>query len=202
MMQLILGSTSIYRKELMLKMGIPFVTMKPTCDEDILKSALLAQKKSPIEIAESLAYAKAASLNKEFKDAVIIGGDQLVSFEGKIIGKSKTKEKAIEQLTALAGQTHQLITSIALLKGEEKWILNHISLMKMKKLSSQEIENYIDLDVPLDCAGSYKIERSGICLFDKIETDDFSAIQGLPLMWISQKLKEIGYELFTPKPRA
>jgi septum formation protein len=197
MKQLILGSTSIYRKELMLKMGIPFATMKPTCDEDTLKKTLLTQKKSPLEVAEHLAYAKAASLNKEYKEAVIIGGDQLVDFNGEIIGKSKTKEKAKEQLAAMAGHTHQLITSIAILKGEEKWTLNHISKMKMKKLSAQEIENYINLDLPLDCAGSYKIEQSGICLFEKIETDDFSAIQGLPMMWISQKLKEIGYELFT-----
>lgn len=197
MKKLILGSTSIYRKELMLKLGIPFEAMKPSCDEDILKQGLLKQNKTPLEVAESLAYAKAASLNKEFKQAVVIGGDQLVDFDGHIIGKSKTKEKAKEQLTAMAGRTHQLITAIAILHGDQKWTLNHISKMKMKKLSSQEIESYINKDHPLDCAGSYKIEQSGICLFEKIETDDFSAIQGLPMMWISQKLKEIGYELFT-----
>lgn len=197
MKKLILGSTSVYRKELMLKLGIPFDTMKPSCDEDTLKKGLLAQNKSPLEVAEGLALAKAASLNKEFKHAVVIGGDQLVDFDGHIIGKSKTIEKAKEQLQSMSGRTHNLITSIAILHEEQKWTLNHISKMKMKKLTPQEIENYIRIDLPLDCAGSYKIERSGICLFEKIETDDFSAIQGLPMMWISQKLKEIGYELFT-----
>lgn len=197
MKKLILGSTSIYRKELMLKLGIPFEAMRPSCDEDALKKNLLALGKTPLEVAENLALAKAASLNKEFKQAVIIGGDQLVDFDGHIIGKSKTKDKAKEQLSAMAGRTHLLITAIAILHGEEKWTLNHISKMKMKKLSNQEIDSYINKDLPLDCAGSYKIEQSGICLFEKIETDDFSAIQGLPMMWISQKLKEIGYELFT-----
>lgn len=197
MKKLILGSTSVYRKELMLKLGIPFETIKPSCDEDALKKGLLSQNKSPLEVAESLAFAKAASLNKEFKSAVVIGGDQLVDFDGNIIGKGKTIEKAKEQLLAMSGRTHQLITSIAILHEDQKWTLNHISKMKMKKLSPKEIENYLRLDLPLDCAGSYKIERSGICLFEKIETDDFSAIQGLPMMWISQKLKELGYELFT-----
>lgn len=197
MKKLILGSTSVYRKEMMLKLGIPFETIKPSCDEDALKKTLLAQNKTPIQVAESLALAKAASLNKEFKQAVVIGGDQLVDFDGNIIGKSKTIEKAKDQLQAMSGRTHFLITSIAILFEQQKWTLNHISKMKMKKLTSQEIENYIRIDLPLDCAGSYKIERSGICLFEKIETDDFSAIQGLPMMWISQKLKELGYELFT-----
>ena len=197
MKKLILGSTSVYRKELMLKLGIPFETIKPSCDEDALKKTLLADGKSPLAVAESLAFAKAASLNKEFKSAVVIGGDQLVDFDGNIIGKSKTFEKAKEQLQAMAGRTHNLITSIAILHEDQKHILNHISKMKMKKLTSTEIENYLKLDLPLDCAGSYKIERSGICLFEKIETDDFSAIQGMPMMWVSQKLKELGYELFT-----
>lgn len=197
MKKLILGSTSVYRKELMLKLGIPFETVKPSCDEDTLKKTLLAEGKSPLQVAESLAFAKAASLNNEFKSAVVIGGDQLVDFDGHIIGKSKTFEKAKEQLQAMAGRTHNLITSIAILHEDKKHTLNHISKMKMKKLTSTEIENYLRLDLPFDCAGSYKIERSGICLFEKIETDDFSAIQGMPMMWVSQKLKELGYELFT-----
>lgn len=180
----------------MLKLGISFEAVKPTCDEDSLKASLLAAKKSPIDVAENLALAKASSLKRDFKDAVIIGGDQLVDFNGQIIGKSKTKEKAKEQLLAMTGHTHQLITAIAIVHEDQQWTLNHISKMKMKKLTPLEIENYIHKDLPLDCAGSYKIEQSGICLFEKIETDDFSAIQGLPMMWISQKLKEIGYELF------
>lgn len=194
--QLILASTSIYRKELLSKLGISFQALKPTCDEDLLKQQYLTQQKKPIEIAESLAQAKAASLHKEFKEAVILGGDQLIDFDGKIIGKSKTKEKAIEQLQLMSGRTHHLVTSICLLYQNQKWQINHISKMKMKSLSSYEIKNYIDKDLPTDCAGSYKVEQSGIALFEKIETDDFSAIQGIPLMWTSQKLKEIGYELF------
>lgn len=197
MSKLILGSTSIYRKELLTKLGISFECLKPDCDEDFLKNTLLKQQKSPIEIAEALSWAKAESLQKN--DITIIAGDQLVDFNGKIIGKAKTFEKALEQLNQMNGKSHQLITAVVILHNEKRLNLNHISTMKMKKLSELEITNYLKKDNPLDCAGSYKIEQSGIALFEKIETDDFSAIQGLPLMWISQKLKELGYELFSQK---
>lgn len=194
--KLILGSTSIYRKELLTKLGIPFEAIKPSCDEENLKKQLLSVNKTPTQIAEALSVAKANSLHVKFPNDVIIGGDQMVDFDGQIIGKSKNFEKAKEQLSAMSGRTHQLITSVALIYDDKKHILNHVSKMKMKKLTVHEIENYLHKDVPFDCSGSYKIEQSGIALFEKIECDDFSAIQGLPLMWISQKLKEIGYELF------
>ncbi|MFN3454624.1 MAG: Maf family protein [Pseudobdellovibrio sp.] len=203
-MNLILGSTSVYRKELMQKLGLEFNCIKPLCDEEILKQQLLDAKASPLKVAESLAMEKALSIqntltSQEKISTTIIGCDQLVDFNHQILGKPKTPDTAIKQLSLMSGKTHNLITSVAILHGEQQWTLNHISKMVMKDLSLREITHYIEKDQPLDCAGSYKIECSGIALFKKIETDDFSAIQGLPVMWVSQILQEIGYALFSKK---
>lgn len=191
---LVLASTSIYRAELLKKLGIPFSTTKPAIDEDQLKTKALQNNKSPLELAEYLSREKTKSV---FSNSLtVIGGDQLVSFSGKILGKPKTKDNAIRQLSEMNGKTHQLITAVTIMNDQDIFHLNHITSLTMKKLSLTEITNYVELDLPLDCAGSYKIERSGIGLFEKIDTDDFSAIQGLPLIWLSTILKGCGYELF------
>ena len=112
------------------------------------------------------------------------------------MGKPHTFEKARKQLQQLQGQTHQLITAVTLLSEDFERHLNHITYLTMRNLSDLEIDNYLKKDEPYDCAGSYKIEKHGIILFSEIKTDDFSAIQGLPLIWISNQLKELGYEFF------
>jgi septum formation protein len=192
--QLVLASTSIYRYELLKKTGFSFVTIKPTVDEDHLKTILLSEKKTPIEVAEYLSKKKAESVFT--KARIVIGADQLISFNDQILGKPKTLTKAIEQLTQLNGQVHTLVTAVSVCTEKETFHINHLTQLKMKNLTQSEIAHYVQLDQPVDCAGSYKIEKSGICLFDKIETDDFSAIQGLPLIWLSTLLKGCGYELF------
>lgn len=196
-MNIILASTSSYRKSLIEKLGIPFSCIAPLINEDSLKMSLTSQSLSPSETAEKLSYEKGLSVFKEYKDkALVISGDQLVCFENKILGKPKTIENAIEQLSLLNNKTHQLITSITLFNREQIIKYNHITHLKMKKLTQFEVKNYINKDKPLDCAGSYKIEESGIILFESIDTDDFSAIQGVPLIWLSNQLKEFGYEFF------
>ncbi len=145
-------------------------------------------------MVEFLSRKKTESLFQN--NLTVIGGDQLVSFKNEIRGKPHTKEKAVEQLSEMNGQAHQLITAVTVMTKTMTYHINHITELTMKKLSTSEITNYVERDLPLDCAGSYKIEKSGICLFDKIETDDFSAIQGLPLIWLSRILKGCGYELF------
>lgn len=194
MKKIILASTSPYRKELLEKIGIAFETQKPLIDEDLAKKKLLELKASAVEIAESLSRQKAQSLQNE--NSIVIAGDQLVSFKNKIIGKSGSFEKALEQLTEMSGQEHQLITAITIQDSHQIDHYNHITQLKMKDLSRTEIENYLRLDTPFDCAGSYKIEKSGICLFESIKTDDFTAIQGLPMIWLTQQLRKKGYELF------
>lgn len=195
-MKIILASTSKYRAQLVEKLGLPFECVKPLVDEEIIKSLLMAENASPLEVAETLSKQKGTSIQEIFTNDVIISGDQLVNFHGKIIGKPGTKEKAIEQLMMMNNQSHELVTSTTLIAGGKSHHNNNITKMKMKNLTEDEIRAYVELDNPIDCAGSIKIESYGIALFEKVESSDFSAIQGLPLIWISNTLKGLGYELF------
>ncbi len=194
MKKIILASTSKYRKQLLEKTGLAFTTEKPSYDEEKVKYQMLLDRRTPLEIAEALSKGKALSINAN--DRLIIAGDQLVHFNHGILGKAGTFEKAFNQLKQLNGQKHELITAVTIRTETEVLHLNHITQMYMKSLSDQELKNYLKKDEPYDAAGSYKIEESGLILFEKIESDDFSAIQGLPLLWITHQLKGLGYELF------
>ena len=137
-LKLILGSTSKYRKQLLEKSGLIFYTQKPPCDEDQVKDQLLAQKKTPLEIAEALSLAKLRSLQEnlqthdhaliDLSKNVIICADQLVSFNQNILGKTPSKEEAFHQIKKLQNQTHELITSVIIAQGLETVAqINHIS---------------------------------------------------------------------------
>lgn len=196
--RLVLASTSPYRLELLAKTGLPFEAARPLCDENTAKKKLSDQRKTPLEVAEALSKLKVQSLidHPDYQNATVIGGDQLVHFEGEVYGKPHTAEQAVQQLEKLQGAVHELITAVTIQTLDKVYHLNHITTLSMRKLTPQEIKGYVKKDQPLDCAGSYKIEKSGVCLFEKIQTDDFTAIQGLPLIWLTQKLKECGYVLF------
>lgn len=181
--QLILASTSKYRQELLHRLAVPFTAQAPLIDEENEKDPALA----PRALAEKLAFLKAASLKGEGR--VVIGGDQLVSFEGRIIGKSHTPEKAVEQLMSMQGKVHELVTAICVFDGEKAIPYTDITRMHMKKLTREQTERYVQMDNAIDCAGSYKIEKHGIMLFDKIESEDFTAIQGLPLIALGKILE-------------
>lgn len=183
--QLILASTSKYRQELLSRLAFTFTAQAPLVDEEKEKDPSL----TPQALAEKLAQLKAASLKAPGR--VVIGGDQLVSFEGQIIGKAHTAERAIEQLLSMQGKTHELITAICIYDGDKMIPYTDITRMHMKKLNRAQIERYVQLDNPIDCAGSYKIEKHGIMLFEKIESQDFTAIQGLPLIELSKILENL-----------
>jgi septum formation protein len=184
--QLILASTSKYRRELLERLAIPFEAKAPLYDEDKEKTPGMA----PRALAEKLALGKAQSLARE--GLVVIGGDQLVAFEGQILGKSHTAEKAVEQLLAMQGKTHELITAICVFDGMKAIPYTDITHLKMRPMTRAEIERYVQLDNPIDCAGSYKIEKHGIMLFDKIDSQDFTAVTGLPLMELRKILERCG----------
>jgi septum formation protein len=185
--QLILASTSKYRQELLHRLAVSFIASAPLIDEDQEKKKIIDQNLPPQALAEHLAQLKAQSLSGPGK--IVIGGDQLVSFEGHIIGKSHTPEKAIEQLMSMQGKVHELITAICVFDGEKMIPYTDITRMHMKKLTQDQIAKYVELDQATDCAGSYKIEKHGIMLFDKIESEDFTAIQGLPLIALGKILE-------------
>ena len=195
MKPIILASTSKYRAQLLKKTGLLFRCEKPLFDEEVAKKELLNHQAPALEIAEKLSKGKAHSISEKLT-CTVIAGDQLVHLENKIMGKSHNFEKAFRQLQTLRGREHQLITAVTILSAGQEWHLNHLTHLKMRNLSDTEIKNYLEKDQPYDCAGSYKIENHGIILFEEIKTDDFTAIQGLPLIWISKILTELGYEFF------
>lgn len=194
MKPLVLASTSVYRAALIKKLGIVFQSVAPAYDEDTEKLRLEKQQASPLLIAETLSRGKA--LSAHHNHATTLAGDQLVHMDGSIFGKSHNFENACVQLNLLQGRTHELITAVTIMSANQTFHTNQVTRLTMKNLTRNEIENYLRLDQPYDCAGSYKIENSGIILFDKIETDDFTGIQGIPLIWVANVLKELKYEFF------
>ncbi len=190
--QLVLASASAYRRELLDKLRVPYSAAAHLCDEDSVKTLGM----DPDAVAVRLARLKAQSLRARFPDAWILGSDQILDLDGEILGKPGTRQRAIEQLGRLSGQTHELITAVCLLgPAGEVHARAEVHRMTMRTLSAASIERYIDADQPLDCCGSYKIESLGIALFESIEGSDFTAITGLPLMWVTQMLCEVGFDV-------
>lgn len=189
--KLILASASPYKKELLMRLGVPFESVDSKIDENFYKQ----KNKDPIKLTQILATKKAEVLLNEFQDAVIIGADQICFFQGKILGKTHSIEKSYEQLMEMQNREHSLITSFCILSGDKKVIRTNTTTLKMRSLSSSQVKNYLIRDNPIDCAGSYKLELRGIGLFEDIKTDDHTAIVGLPLISLANELINIGFEI-------
>ena len=185
---LVLASTSPYRKKLMEQLHIPFVTAKPLADEEKLK---LASQVSLTDLPLFLAQKKAESLIAQYPQHVIIGSDQMGVLAGEPLNKPGTKDKAIEQLLKMESKTHTLITAMSVYDRGQWYHHVDTTHLHMKPLSREQIVRYVDLDNPVDCAGSYKMESLGVALFKKIETQDHTAIVGLPLMGLVAILDRI-----------
>ncbi len=188
MKHVILASTSKYRKELLERLAIEFECMAPNVDEDLFKEKIA----DPTELAKILAKEKANAIAKNHPSAIVIGSDQLAECEGRILGKAPTEKEAFEQLNFLSGKEHKLITAFTVINNKEEISKVNTTVLRMKKLSPEQIKKYIQLDKPFDCAGTYKLELHGISLFDKIETTDHSAIIGLPLIELGNVLSQLG----------
>jgi septum formation protein len=188
MPRLILASTSPYRKAQLEQLRIPFEAIAPLVDEEAFKSLGLA----PRELAVKLAVQKAQTVALEHFEAIVIGGDQLVSFQGEILGKPLTRDKAAEQLIRLSGHRHDLITAVAVChRGTVETHIDETRLW-MRPIDREAADRYVLADKPLDCAGAYKIESLGIALFERIESQDHTAITGLPMLAIAKFLNERG----------
>jgi septum formation protein len=174
------------------RLGVPFRWRAPLCDEELLKKG---DATDPRELAETLAHAKAVSLVEAEPKVTIIGCDQVASFHGRIFGKPGSTAVAIEQLSLMVGQTHELTTALVVKHGEQTFRHTDITRLKMRQLGHRAIERYVQADQPLDCAGAYKLESRGIALFEKIESADSTAVTGLPLMALVTILRELGYEI-------
>ena len=186
---LILASGSPYRQELLKRIASKFQVIVPQVDEDAVKQSGL----SPVDVATCLARMKAAAVAADHPDAVVIGSDQLVDLNGRILCKPGTAERACQQLQDMSGQSHRLLTAVCVMgpgPGQERCFLQE-TVLWMRPLDHEEISAYVSRDQPLDCAGSYRIEAAGISLFEKIDTGDFTAIMGLPLIQLAAELRAL-----------
>jgi septum formation protein len=192
-MKFILGSGSPYRKNLLKRAGFSFVTASPLVDEEALKAQ---GPKLPEELTRFLALKKAESLVEKHPESWIVGCDQAAVIGKNILHKPKTRERAIEQLTKISGKWHWLVTSMALVKnGEIPTVMTDITKIKLRPLSRGDIETYVDIDKPFDCAGSYKIEKSGIALISDLRTKDPTAIEGLSVVALTSFFVRQGFSL-------
>lgn len=190
MHDLVLGSTSPYRRELLARLGVPFDLAAPRVDEE----AVQRSGAEPERVALRLAVAKAASAAEARSNAFVIGSDQVVDLDGEILGKPGDEEGARAQLARLSGRSHRLVTALAL-RAPDGTLRTHVDVhtMTLRNLGAAEIERYVASDRPLDCCGAYKIESLGIALFERIEGEDFTAIVGLPLIALARLLREAGF---------
>jgi septum formation protein len=192
---LILGSTSTYRKELLSRLQIPFEVAAPDVDETPLAS------EAPLALAERLALAKANAVATKYPNAVVIGSDQVADLNGQSLGKPGTHDKAVAQLRMMRGQTVAFQTAVAvvcLATGFEQQSLATVRV-KFRDLTMEEIENYLQLEKPYDCAGSAKSEGLGIALLESIDSDDPTALIGLPLIRTCQMIRAAGIALLPNK---
>ena len=189
--QIILASTSRYRRELLNRVLTDFQCESPNVDEQAFHSPSITS----LQLAERLAKEKAIAVARRFPDAIVIGSDQLVDLDGIVLGKPGTHDGAVLQLNSMSGKSHRLLTAVCV-AGPDKQVefVNETHLV-MRTLTDAEVARYVEHDTPFDCAGSYKIECLGISLFDQIETDDFTAIMGLPLIELSRVLRDFGVSI-------
>ena len=191
-MNLILASTSPYRRRLFKRLRLPFTCIDPAVEESIRDG------ESPQARACRLATEKALSVAETLRDgAIVIGSDQVACLGPQILRKPGTPAAAIAQLAASSGQTVQFWTAVSLWKSPGKLPTQRVvpCEVKIRSLSTDEILRYVALDQPLDCAGSFKWESLGITLFEAMRTDDPTALEGLPLIALSELLREAGVSL-------
>jgi septum formation protein len=187
----VLASTSRYRKGLMERLGVPFRCVPPDFDESSVAQGGL----SPRRLAETLAEGKAASVSGLHPAGIVIGCDQVSHLDGRVLGKPGGVPQATAQLEAMSGRTHELITAMVVVSGGRRFAHTDVARLRMRRLDRLGIERYVEADHPVDCAGSYKIEGRGIVLFERIEADDFTAITGLPLLALTRILVELGVDV-------
>ncbi len=188
---LILASTSPYRRELLERLRLPFTVEAPAVDETPLPG------ESPAALARRLALAKAQAVARRQPQAVIIGSDQVADLQGQALGKPGDHARAMAQLRRMQGQTvvfHTAVAVVCAASGFEQVDLAEVRV-RVRPLTDAEIEAYLRAEQPYDCAGSAKSEGLGIVLLDAIDSDDPTALVGLPLIRTARLLRAAGLQL-------
>jgi septum formation protein len=189
--RLILASGSPYRRQLLERLGLVFETVSPDVDETPREG------EDPGRLVQRLALAKAAAVAAASGPAVVIGSDQVAVCDGRIVGKPGDRQRARRQLQGFSGRSVQFLTAFAVIAepGGRRIEGRVDTECRFRRLSDEEIDRYLDRDRPFDCAGSFKSERAGPALLERMASDDPTALVGLPLIELAAALRRFGYEL-------
>lgn len=192
-LRLILASGSPYRQDLLTRLHIPFFSISPDVDETPLPN------ETPTAVALRLAVAKAQIVASKQPGALVIGADQVATFDGRPLGKPGNFKRAQEQLGQLSGQTVEFHSAVCVTDGRRHEVANVITLCRFRHLEPDEIDAYLNLEQPFDTTGSAKAEGLGIALMESMQSDDPTAIIGLPLIALSRMLRSFALNPVTHK---
>lgn len=181
---LILASGSPIRAQLMMQAGLAFEVMHPRVDEEMVRDALLAEGASPRDLADALAELKSLRISEKRPEALVIGCDQVLDLEGRVLSKPESREAAREQLLDLRGKRHSLLSAVVICEaGKPIW--RHVGQVRLQVRSFSEawLEGYLDRNWPDigEAVGAYKLEKEGVRLFSRVDGDYFTVL-GLPLL--------------------
>jgi len=184
---LVLASTSRYRRELLSRLTTGFRSVSPVVDEAPSPPEL------PAQLATRLAHAKAAEVATRAPGAIVIGSDQVADLDGRVLGKPGNARAAREQLVACSGREVVFHTALCLVDARGgTHAAADVTRVRFRTLATDEIARYVEREQPLDCAGSFKAEALGIALFERIESDDPTGLIGLPLIALCRLLRDAG----------
>ena len=181
----VLASSSVYRRELLSRLLTAFDCVAPDVDESPRDA------EAPEELALRLARLKAEMVARQHPEALVIGSDQVAALDRQMLGKPGNHQRAVEQLMRCSNQAVNFHTAVVVMGPGFSSPAVHVDLtvVQFRPLANEEIEAYLRADQPYDCAGSFKAESLGISLFERIESTDPTALQGLPLIWLAAQLR-------------
>ena len=186
---IVLASSSQYRRDLLERFLEQFETVSPNVDEHNDLGL------NPEDLVRHLARKKAEAVAVNARDALIIGSDQLAVLNNTVLGKPGNHEAAVEQLLASSGHVVTFLTAVCILDpiGRARFEHTHKTTVRFREFDRRLAETYLRHDKPYDCAGSFKIEGAGFVLFESVTTDDPTALIGLPMIWVADRLLQLGY---------
>lgn len=184
-----LASSSRYRRGLLDRFLNEYETVSPEIDESNELGL------DPEQLAAHLARKKAEAVSSNARDALVIGADQLAVLGDEVLGKPGDHQRAVEQLLAAAGKVVTFLTAVCILDPVNRTRYEYVdkTTVRFRQFDRRLAESYLRHDKPYDCAGSFKIEGAGFVLFESVQTDDPTALIGLPMIWVADRLLQLGY---------